>query len=119
MGTQNSKLKTQNYRDGAILGLVVVCLVILAALGGGLLAIAYGVRMQAIRTKNEAVAMLAAEAGYQKAIFWMSQQQDVITALQEGVPGTSDSLQFADANCDYNIEFFTFIGSRPIYRIIT
>jgi len=119
MGTQNSKLKTQNYRDGAILALVVACLVILATLGGGLLAIAYGVRMQAIRTKNEAVAMLAAEAGYQKAIFWMSQQQDVITALQEGVPGTSDSLQFADADCDYNIEFFTFIGSRPIYRIIS
>jgi len=119
MGTQNSKLKTQNYRDGSVLALVVVCLVILAALGGGLLAIAYGVRMQAIRTKNEAVAMLAAEAGYEKAIFWMSQQQDMITALQEGVPGTSGSLQFADGDCDYNIGFFGFVKSRPVYRIIS
>lgn len=35
---------------------------------------AHGVRLNAIRLKNEVVSMLAAEAGYEKAIFWMSQQ---------------------------------------------
>ena len=127
MEAQNSKFKpvlntlegTQNYRDGSILALMVISLVILAALGGGILTIAYGVRLQAIRAKNEAAAMLAAEAGYEKAIFWMSQQQDMISALQDDVAGLSDSLQFADGDCDYNIEFFGFIESRPVYRIIS
>jgi len=111
--------QSQLYRDGSILVLVVVSLIILSALGTGLLAVAYGVRHQAIALRNEAVAMVAAEAGYEKAIFWMSQQEDMLSALQDGTPGTSGSLQFHDGGCDYKIEFYAFVGARPVYRVVS
>jgi hypothetical protein len=63
--------------------------------------------------------MLAAEAGYEKAIYWMSQQQDMLSALQKGVAGTSGSLNFTDGDCDYQIQLFTFVGYRPVYRVIS
>jgi hypothetical protein len=69
--------------------------------------------------KNEAAAMLAAEAGYEQAIFWMGQQQDMLNALITDAPGTSGALQFPDGQCDYNIEFYTFIGSRPVYKVVS
>ncbi|MFA5239750.1 MAG: hypothetical protein WC476_08615 [Phycisphaerae bacterium] len=127
MRTRNAKLKTQNYRfsflasrhSGSVLVLVVVSLVILAALGVGLLKIAYGVRHEAVMLKNEAVAMLAAEAGYERAMFWMSQQQDMLSALQNDAPGTTGAIQFTDGGCDYSIEFYTFVGSRPVYKVIS
>jgi hypothetical protein len=106
-------------RYGSVLVLLVVYLVVLTALGVGLLTVAYGVRHRAIALKNEAVAMLAAEAGYEKAIFWMSQQKDMLSALQEDTPGTTGTVNFADGYCDYKIEFFTFIGARPVYRVIS
>jgi hypothetical protein len=90
MGTQNSKLnvphspaihsggqvwrtRNPNYAAGSALVVVVVSLLILLALGIGILMVAWGVRHKAIRFKNEAAAMLAAEAGYEQAVFWMSQ----------------------------------------------
>ncbi len=106
-------------RDGSVLALVVVSLLILSVLGTGLLTVAYGVRHQAIRLRNEAVASLAAEAGYERAVYWMSQQNDMLTALQQDVPGTNGSLQFHDGGCDYKIEFYTFIGARPVYQIVS
>jgi type II secretory pathway pseudopilin PulG len=126
MRTQNSKRKTQNHplsfplgAGGSVLVLVVVALVILAALGVGLLTVAYGVRHKAIMLRNEAAAMLAAEAGYEKAIFWMGQQKDMLSALQSAAPGTTGVLNFPDGDCDYQIRLFTFAGSRPIYRVIS
>ena len=104
---------------GSVLVLIVVSLVTLAALGLGMLTVAYGVRHQATVLKNEAMAMLAAEAGYEKAVFWMSRQMDMLSALQSGTPGTSGTMSFPNSDCDYRIEFYTFIGSRPIYRIIS
>jgi hypothetical protein len=127
MRTQNSKCKTQSCqacpehsrRDGSALLLVLISLLILGAVGLGLLNVAYGVRHRAIRLKNEAAAMLAAEAGYEKAIFWMAQQQDMLSALQDAVPGTTGMLNFSDSDCDYQIKLFTFAGSRPVYRVIS
>lgn len=128
MMTRNKKLKRKilnrmaytkcRKRKATTLALVLIALFILASLGSGLLTIAYGVRHRAVCMKNEAAAMLAAEAGYEKAVFWMSQQMDVLSALQDGIPGTTGHLDFPDSDCDYQIEFFTFSGSRPIYRII-
>ena len=67
-------IKIKQYpgkKRGSVLVLLVISIVILAALGGGLLTVTYGVRHRAIAMKNEAVAMLSAEAGYEKAVFWM------------------------------------------------
>jgi len=113
--TQNSKARSIPH--GSALVLIVVSLVILAALGLGMLTVGYGARHKAIRLKNEAVSMLAAEAGYEKAIFWMSQQQDMLSAIQNGVPGTSGTLSFPDGDCNYQIDLFSFVGARPVYKV--
>jgi hypothetical protein len=70
--------------------------------------------------KNEAAAMFAADAGYEKAVFWMSRQRDVLSALQQnGVLGTSGAINLANGDCDYKIGLFTFVGARPVYRVIS
>jgi len=106
-------------RDGSVLVLVVVSMIILVLLGLGMLGVAYGVRHRAIRLKNETTAMMAAEAGYEEAIFWMSQQLDMLTALQQNASGTNGALSVADGSCDYQIKLFAFVGSRPIYRVVS
>jgi len=106
-------------KSGSVLILAVLSVVILFALGLGLLSIAYGVRNRATKLKNEVVAMLAAEAGYEQAIFWMGQQQDMLSALQEQASGLNDTLSFPGATCDYEIELFTFVDFRPVYRILS
>lgn len=99
--------------------LVTISLVILAALGVGLLMVGYGARLHAIQIKTEAVAMLAAEAGYEKAIFWMGQQEDLLSTLQQGVEETTGTIDFPAGYCDYRIDPYSFIGSRPIYRVVS
>ena len=113
------EMRDTKYENGSVLVLVVVSLIVLAALGLGLLTVARGVRRSAINLKNESAAMFAADAGYEKAVFWMSQQQDMLSALQKGVPGSSGVLNFPNSDCDYQIGLFTFFGARPVYRVIS
>ena len=110
---------TKSTKQGSVLVLVVVSLIILPALGMGLLSVAYGTRLRAIQLKTEAVAMLAAEAGYEKAVFWMGKQKDMLSALQQGVDGTNDTIEFDTGYCNYKIELYTFVGSRPVYKIVS
>ncbi|OQA03448.1 MAG: hypothetical protein BWY69_00447 [Planctomycetes bacterium ADurb.Bin401] len=112
-------MKYKNKKPGTVLILMVVAIMIMSAFGVGMLAIAYGTRQQAIKQNNETAALLAAEAGYEKAIFWMSQQQDMLTTLYTGSPGTTGNLSFTGADCDYSINFYAFIKARPVYRIIS
>jgi hypothetical protein len=112
-------MENAKCRKGSAVVFVVMSLLILSTLGIAMLSAAYGVRHKAIRLKNEAVARLAAEAGYEKAVFWMSQQKDMIGALQSGVPGTSGMLSFQDGGCGYEIKFFSYVGSRPVYRVVS
>ncbi|MEN6574907.1 MAG: hypothetical protein ABFD90_01095 [Phycisphaerales bacterium] len=119
---QGSKIRDQKSpirHRGVTLALAVIAVVILTTLGIGLLAIGYGVRHHAIAAKADAAAMLAAEAGYEKAIFWMGRQQDMLSALQQGTPGTSGSLAFPDSSCAYAISLYTFVGSRPVFRVVS
>jgi len=106
-------------RAGFVIVLVVVSLIILVLLGLGMLGVAYGVRHRAIRLKNETIAMMAAEAGYEEAIFWMSQQLDMLTSLQQNTSGTNGALSVADGSCNYEIKLFAFVGSRPVYRVVS
>ncbi|MEN6387188.1 MAG: hypothetical protein ABFD79_18570 [Phycisphaerales bacterium] len=112
-------IKNKSDKRGSVLVMVVVALMIMTAFGVGMLAIAYGTRQQAIKEKNENAALLAAEAGYEKAVFWMSQQQDMLTTLYNGSAGTSGTLNFTQASCNYNISFYSFVKARPVYRIIS
>ena len=105
-------------RAGSAFILVIVAMLFLSTLGLGMLTLAYGDRHRAIRFKNEAAAMLAAEAGYEQAVYWMSQQPDMLSALYANASGTAGSLTFDDASCDYRIGIFTFLKHRPIYRVL-
>jgi hypothetical protein len=93
-------------------------------MGVGLLTVAYGVRHDAIQFKNEATAMLAAEAGYEKALYWMGQQLDMPGAFTSEnnftVSGNSVGLNFPDASWEYQIKPFGRAGRyRPIYQVIS
>ncbi len=113
-----SKIKqVRFYRGGSILVLAAIILVILASLGIGMLATAYGVRHRAIQLKNEATAMLAAEAGYEEALYEMGKQKDMLSALQKSLPGTSGTLSFPDGSCDYEIGLSFFCKARPVYKV--
>lgn len=112
-------MRNTRYQNGSALVIVVISLVLLAVLGSGMLTVAYGVRHKAIRLKTEAVAMLAAEAGYEQAIFWMSQQDDMLNSLQDAVPGTTGSINIPDGDCNYQIDLFSFLGYRPVYRVVS
>lgn len=114
---KNILKQNDEKRKGSVLVLVVVVLMILTAIGMGLLTVSYGVRHQAIMMKNEETAMLAAEAGYEKAVFWMNQQQDMLTTLYHGSSGLAGTISFTDSDCNYSISLYSFVGARPIYRI--
>jgi hypothetical protein len=88
-------------------------------LGVGMLKVAYGVRHRAIQRKNEAIAMLAAEAGYEKAVFWMSQNQDMLSAIQQEDPGTSGALNLPSGDANYQVMLYSFAGCRPVYRVLS
>jgi hypothetical protein len=90
-------------------------MVILMALVIGATMTSYGSRIQAVQTKSQTEAMLAAEAGYEQAIFWMSQQSDILGAIQAG--GGNGSIAFATGSCSYTINFHGFIGARPVFRV--
>jgi hypothetical protein len=87
-------------------------MVILMALIIGATMTSYGSRIQAVQTKSQTEAMLAAEAGYEQAIFWMSQQGDILGAI----PGNG-SITFGTGSCSYTINFHGFIGARPVFRV--
>ncbi|MBN1391924.1 MAG: hypothetical protein JW947_03875 [Sedimentisphaerales bacterium] len=112
-----NRYKKRKIRNGSALIMVFIAMVILGALGIGLMSVSYGVRYRAIMLKNEMIAMLAAEAGYEKALFWMSQQQDMLSALQSGASGSSGTFEIPDGESEYSVEFFGFVGARPVYKI--
>jgi len=121
----------RRFKPGSVLLLVMVALIILVASGVGMMTVAYGVRRDAIKARNEAMAMLAAEAGYERAIFRMSQQPDLLTALEDESFGASGSIDIIKpdepgyegdedeqtGSVDYTISFDSFAGARAIYKV--
>jgi hypothetical protein len=102
--------------SGSAIVLVLFIIVLLSIIGVGLLNLSYGARLNAIRMKNETVATLSAEAGYEKAVFWMAQQDDMLYKMKSDGSYT-DSFVFDNSTCTYTVRFNSFIGSRPIYKI--
>ncbi|MCK5174462.1 MAG: type II secretion system protein, partial [Planctomycetes bacterium] len=83
------KLRRRRSQKGFILIMVVAAVLILAIIGLGLLKISYGARLRAVRIQNVASAKLAAEAGYEKAIHWMSEQEDLLSTMAP-LPGRNN-----------------------------
>ena len=75
----------------------------------------YQVRLEAVQIKSQTEAMLAAEAGYESAIFWMSQQEDILGSIQK--EATAVQLGFANgATCSYTINFHGCHGEQTHLR---
>jgi type II secretory pathway pseudopilin PulG len=104
-------------RGGFALPLVIVVMVILIILTAGAMMTSYSSRLQAVKTKAETEAMLAAEAGYERAIFWMCQQTDILGAIQLG--GGSGNINFGTSRCSYQVQFQDFMGARPVFHVVS
>lgn len=104
-------------RRGVILVLTVFLLVILGLLGAGLIRVSEGAHEYAVQLKREAAALAAAEAACEQAVFWMSQQTDILSALQNG--SASSQLTFPDSAAGYQVRFVDFVGYRPIFEILS
>jgi hypothetical protein len=115
LNNRNTRYEIRAARNGYVLGLVVVVMVILIMLSAGEMMSAYQARIQAVNAKAQTESMLAAEAGYEKAIFWMSQQADILGAIQEG--GGSGNIDFGTSACRYQVGFLQFMGQRPLFRV--
>jgi hypothetical protein len=113
------KQKRLKERNAYALVLALAAALILALIGAGLLHICFGVRVRASRIKRETVSMLAAEAGYERAIFWMSQQADVLSGLADPTSGAFGTITFENSYCNYEIQFHDFIGARPVFRVLS
>ena len=95
--------------------MVLVAVVILMALIIGTTMTDYHARLRAVKLKSQTEAMLAAEAGYERAIFWMSQQSDILSAIGTG----NGSINFGTSTCSYTIAFHGWLGQKPIFEIIS
>jgi Tfp pilus assembly protein PilX len=105
----------QRKQQGSVLALVVILTVLLTLTGFAILRVAEGRSLQAVRIKNQESASSAAEAGYEKAIFWMGQQVDMLTSLTSAEK--SGSLNFAQSSADYDITLASFVNSCPVFKI--
>jgi len=115
--TSNGPVLHSNSEGGFVLPMVLVAVVILMALIIGTTMTDYHIRLQAVQTKSQTEAMLAAEAGYERAIFWMSQQTDILTAIQNG--SDNGSINFGTSTCSYTVDFHGFMGRKSIFRIVS
>ncbi len=104
-------------RHGFALPLVLVGVLILMALIMAASMTDYSVRLQAVNIKAQTEAMLAAEAGYESAIFWMSQQSDILGAIEAG--SDNGSLNFGSATCSYTVDFHGWLGQKAIFEIVS
>jgi hypothetical protein len=110
-----SSVEHRESRPGFALPLVIIVVVILAALATGLIMSSYLVRVKAVKAKCETEALLAAEAGYEQGIFWMSEQSDILGSLQDGA--NEGTIEFEGSSCSYFVDFDEYIGARPVFRI--
>lgn len=100
---------------GSALILAVVLLLILSIFSIGVLKSAEGAHMQAVQQKRQIAALAAAEAAYERAIFAMSQQPDMLSTLVSGpFEGT---LSFPDSQGTYSVSLASFLQAKPIFEI--
>jgi hypothetical protein len=104
-----------SHRRGSTLVVVLILMSILTLTGLALLKVSEGRLVETVRIKSLESASAAAEAGYEKAVFWMSQQVDMLEALETA--NQTVSLSFPQSSADYKISFVNFVGSRPVFKL--
>lgn len=102
---------------GYALPLVLVAMIILVMLCFGETMTSYTTRIQAVSERAETEAMLAAEAGYEKAIFLMCQQSDILGWLQQQGCSAAGNINFVTSTCTYQVDFKGFLGSKALFRV--
>ncbi|MEJ5258629.1 MAG: hypothetical protein WHS88_00385 [Anaerohalosphaeraceae bacterium] len=109
------KTKQTRQQSGSALIVAVVLLLVLSILSVGVLKSAEGAHMQAVRQKRQSAALAAAEAAYERAMFAMSQQSDLLSALAAGT--FEETLSFPDSQGSYSVSLATFLQAKPIFEI--
>jgi hypothetical protein len=94
----------KSTRKGSSIGLVVCALVILLAMGGGLISLSLHSQLRAVRTSSEIAARTAADAGLTKAVYVMNQRLQDGTWNSDTLPQSiNETLPNCDATFSYQV----------------
>ncbi len=94
----------QTKRRGSAIALTVVAILILLAMGVGLLGLGFSGRVYSHRTASDIAARCAADAGLAMALFEMNQKLQVKPFKEGTLPlATNVSLPYSDQVCSYSV----------------
>ncbi len=94
----------QTKRRGSAIALTVVAILILLAMGVGLLGLGFSGRVYSHRTASDIAARCAADAGLAMALFEMNQKLQVKPFSEGTLPlATNVSLPYSDQVCSYSV----------------
>ncbi len=94
----------KSKRRGTAIPLAVVAIIILLAMGVGLLSLGFNGRIYSIRTASDIAARCAADAGLAMALFEMNQKLQVKPYTEGTLPQAIDvKLPYSDQVCSYQV----------------
>jgi hypothetical protein len=94
----------KSKRSGSAIALAVVAVIILLAMGVGLLSLGFNGRIYSLRTSSDIMARCAADAGLEMALFEMNEKLKVRPYSEGTLPqATNESLPYADQICSYRV----------------
>lgn len=98
------KALLQSKRRGSVLPLTVVAILILLAMGMGLLSLGFNRRVYSVRTASDIAARSAADGGLAAALFEMNQKLQVKPYNEGTLPEAIDaSLPYSNQVCSYRV----------------
>ncbi len=115
MNTARKMIQKSARRGGFTLAFVLILVLVLMLLGFGIVKIAEGDVLQMLLFQNETIAMASAEAAFERAIYWMSDNPDLL--LEMDVSGTTGTLTLPNSTADYEVKFYGFVGYRPVFEV--
>ncbi len=94
----------QTKRSGSAIPLTVVAIIILLAMGVGLLSLGFNSRIYSVRTASDIMARCAADAGLEMALFEMNQKLKIKPWNDGTLPEAINvKLPYYDATCNYRV----------------
>lgn len=94
----------QSKRRGTVIPLAVVAIIILLAMGVGLLSLGFNSRIYTIRNTSDIKARCAADAGLEMALFEMNKKLLVKPYVEGTLPEAENvNLPYYDATCSYKV----------------
>jgi hypothetical protein len=98
------KMLLQSKRSGSAIPLTVVAIIILLAMGVGLLSLGFNSRLYSVRTASDIEARCAADAGLEMALFEMNKKL-MVKPYNEGIlpSALNVNLPYYDATCSYRV----------------